>query len=66
MNITNYICISGLVLCCNVCFDIILKVVSHYVDIVVWEIKMSTYVSNVNNISIKLGSLAVSSSNCKK
>ena len=33
MNITNYI--SCLALCCNVCFDIMLKVVSGYVDIMV-------------------------------
>ena len=37
MNITNYICISCLVLCCKVCFYIMLKVISGYVDIVVYE-----------------------------
>ena len=35
MNITNYICIQCLVLCCNVCFDIMLKVIFGYVNIVV-------------------------------
>ena len=31
MNFTDYVFISSHVLCCNVCFDIMLKVVSGYV-----------------------------------